>query len=202
MSAAQGSLAGIAPCLPMPSVCMDASTECHRIPDHWKRQDEPVVHCVQWYMDYYGMHMSATTFAAWNKLALCSVDRTRSPTIYVLAEDSPSVTGMANVVNVHKRGVTAQAPLMYNMCDVTGLDFVVHAVLVTQTLTAEALLDACVMIETCEPDSMAFVCSHATHRSVACAVLLAILVYPNARLALSTKRTKRAAIDRGMTTCA
>ena len=94
------------------------------------------------------------------------INQARPLTIYVLAEDSASpLLGNATAfVNVHARGLNAHAPRVYNRPEVTGIDFDVQAVLVSQPLTAEVLYDACGLIEIQELDKFAFICSHATHR--------------------------------------
>jgi hypothetical protein len=149
------------------------------------------------------MNMPWSARAAWDQFAasMFEVDRRRSVTIHVLAEDSLFRNDMSHVVNVHARGLTAISPSMYDMKDVTGVDFVVQAVLVTQALAAELVHEACCIIESENLNNFGFVCSHGTHRSLGCAMLLAILAYPNARVCLSTPRTMRAAIARGMIPC-
>ena len=105
---------------------------------------------------------------------------------------------MDDVINVHARGLNAQAPSICNMPDVTGVDFAVQAVLVSEAVTPNLLYEACRAIERGNFDTFTFVCSHATHRSCGCAVLLAILVNRFARIIFSTDRTRRAAMERGM----
>ena len=131
---------------------------------------------------------------------MASINRVRKLTIHVLAEDSasPLLHKKNAFINVHTRGLNAHAPRVYNIREVTGIDFDVQAVLVSQPLTAEVLNDACRAIELQDLDAFAFVCSHATHRSCGCAVLLSTLVYPYARIVFSTNRTKRAARQRCM----
>ena len=119
-------------------------------------------------------------------------------TLYVLAEDSPFNVEAESTINVHARGLDARCPSLYQMHKATGIDFAVQAVLLTKSLTAEIMYEACRAIETHNLSSFTFVCAHATHRSCGCAVLLAILAYQNAQIILSTKRTKDAAIEGGM----
>ena len=103
-----------------------------------------------------------------------------------------------NAINVNERGVNARALGVYDMAAVTGIDFVVQAFLATQIITAQVIVDAIDIIESDELDTFAFICSHATHRSVGCAILLASLVYQNASIVFSTERTRGAARQRGM----
>jgi hypothetical protein len=182
---------------------LPAVVKFYSIPEDWACTDGEIVGFVQWYMDYVQLHMSPETLEAWKKLETCfwapsMVDRRRALDIYVLAKKNSPLLRDANtpsVVDVHDRGLDARASTLYNMSDVTGIDFALQAVLVCQTCTPEILIDACREIETGNLFTFTLVCSHATHRSVACAVLLAILAYPNAQICFSTSRTQRAAVD-------
>ena len=120
--------------------------------------------------------------------------------LYALKQDSvpdgfqdPSMS-----VNVHRMGLDAQARSRYALRDVTGLDFEVQAVLLTKACTALSLLAACEAIEALDRYEFAFVCHGATHRSVACFVLLAAIIYSDATVVLTTARTQAAAIARGL----
>ena len=95
-------------------------------------------------------------------------------------------------INIHERGVSGHSP-SYQMHEVTGLNFVVQATLLSQTVLVQALLDACRMIGERDLSDFAFVCHGGTHRSVGGILLLAMLLYPNAKLVMHTKRTVRAA---------
>jgi hypothetical protein len=82
----------------------------------------------------------------------------------------------------------------YEMKDVTGLDRAVMCTLILQEDTANALTWAVRLIESDDDLSeLAFTCKGGTHRSVACACLLSMLAYPNARIRLTTRRTIEAA---------
>jgi hypothetical protein len=174
------------------------------IPARWARQESNAVDFVQWYMDFIGETMPASTLSEWQILAevIPHAVQDRRLTIHVLAEDSARLARMENVINVHARGLDAHAPSLYEMHQVTGIDFAVQAVLVRQALTPELIYEACRTVERGNCSSFAFVCAHATHRSCGCAVLLAILVYHDARIIFSTRRTVRAAVERGMTRAA
>ena len=99
-------------------------------------------------------------------------------------------------VNVHVMGLDAGNDSWYSLRDVTGLDFEVQAVLLTKACTALSLLTACETIEAHGRYEFAFVCGGATHRSVACCVLLAAIIYSDATVVLTTARTRTAAIAR------
>lgn len=174
-----------------------------RVPTQWICANGQILEYLDWYMKRLGCEsIPAVTRSAWAQLEskMAFIKHMRPLTIYVLAEDStsPLVNNPDAFVNVHARGLNAHAPELYNMIEVTGIDFDVQAVLVSQPLTAEILYNACRNIELQELDTFAFVCSHATHRSCGCAMLLSMLVYWNARIVFSTNRTRRAARLRGM----
>ena len=76
---------------------------------------------------------------------------------------------------------------------VTGIDFCVQAVVASQQITPILLLHAVSHIESTGDIRFAFACHHGTHRSVALAFLLGTLVYTNATIHLTTKRTQLAA---------
>ena len=78
---------------------------------------------------------------------------------------------------------------LYTPGRATGLNFFVQATVVAQRVAAEILLEAFGMIEDRDLFEFAFACHGATHRSVACAVLLTMMVYPDAQICLTTRRT-------------
>jgi len=144
-----------------------------------------------------GFRITVPVTAAWLMLQrLPSVRRRRQLRIHAFARDVAAQTHVASI-NVHVRGVDAHCAL-YEPWAVTGVDTVVQAKLVTQTATARALIDACHRIETEELSDFAFVCEHGTHRSVGCALLLAMLVYNGAEVVFSTRRTRLAALSAGL----
>ena len=174
------------------------------IPDHWACGDSILQH-----LDWYHIHTRASGMAiptetkeAWRLLEskLTFVNQARPLIIHVLAEDSssPLLSKVGACINVNTRGLNAHASSIYNMWEVTGIDFDVQAVLVSQPKTVEALYDAVRFIELQDLEAFAFVCSHATHRSCGCAILLATLVYKRAHIVFSTNRTRKAARERGM----
>jgi hypothetical protein len=171
------------------------------IPEQWACNSGLIVTYIEWYMQHTGLHMTYSNASAWDKLEkkIPWIDKKRNLVIYVLAEGSPFLKHQENVINVHSRGLDANEASLYKMSDVTGIDFAVQAKLASQSLTAEVILEACRAIEIGNLKSFAFVCSHATHRSCACAVLLANLAYHDARIVFSTHRTNRAASVAGLT---
>ena len=118
----------------------------------------------------------------------------RSIRLYAFAQDRTPVCFQDRNVDVTQSGLTAHSA-WYDMSTITGIDFMVQAVIVAQPACIEALHDAVRQIETHNHNEFAFVCHGATHRSVACCILLAQLVYPYAQVCLSTRRTQQAAAD-------
>ena len=149
----------------------------------------------------YGLQLKPGAQALWEQLtckSLSTVRTRRELLLYAYKQDTVP-DGFQNAsmsVNVDIKGLDARASSMYALGDVTGLDFEVQAVLLTQACTAQALLAACAAIEAHDRYEFAFVCRGATHRSVACCVLLAAIIYPDATVVLTTARTRTAAIAR------
>ena len=128
--------------------------------------------------------------------------RHRPLTIHVLSEEADEWLSQKYIgINLNRPGEYClnSRSKQYSMQDVTGINWVVQAVLLTQHSCSRALKDAVSWVEASsnwqsDPE-FAFVCSHATHRSVGCAVLLATFIYKHARIRFTTKRTNKAAMD-------
>ena len=97
-----------------------------------------------------------------------------------------------------KRNLDARAHGFYRLGHVTGFDFRVQAKLPTTGDTVCALLEAVETIEARGSLEFAFQCRSGTHRSVACCVLLAAIVYPEAQIWVTTDRTWWAAAEHGL----
>ena len=159
-----------------------------------------------WYIARFPIHVSLRVAMQWGALAAYALEdgqqqnlmRDRALNIYVLKEsdvgkDSPDSPSQ---INVNKRRLDGRSSL-YELHDVTGVDFIVQAVLIEQALTPSILLEACHNIQQNDLQAFTFVCHGATHRSVGMAFLLSMIVYPNSRIHLSTHRTRLAADARG-----
>ena len=83
--------------------------------------------------------------------------------------------------------------ILYEMSSVIGVEFRVQAVVASQRVTAEVLLEAFNPIEQYDYTEFAFVCQEANHCSVACCFLLAAIAYPGAIVCLSTPKALLAA---------
>ena len=142
-----------------------------RLPVAWKRNtDEPPLAYVLWFMHRYGMQLEPGAQACWERLSckLAPVCRRRELLLYAFRQDAvpDGFQDSSMSVDVHRMGFDARARSRYNLADVTGLDFEVMAVILTQARTACALLAVCEAIEAHDRYEFAFVCHCATHRSV------------------------------------
>ena len=94
-------------------------------------------------------------------------------------------------IDVHALRVDGKSHL-YRLKEVTGVDERVQAVVANQEITADCLRAAINQIEEENRQQFSFVCHGATHRSVACCMLIRALAYPNARVHMTTNRTQAA----------
>ena len=160
---------------------------------------------VCWYARRYDMAISRDTINAWysfdNELFQNDlfVRPTRKVLLLAISQDNVSHSQFAHrFIDVAAEGLDGKCNDKYNLSDVTGLDFRVQAKVVSQVLTVSILRGAIGEIETRDLDSFAFVCHGATHRSVACCVLLAAICYPRAVISMTTERTRSAAKSLGL----
>ena len=84
------------------------------------------------------------------------------------------------------------------MPDVTGIDYVVQAAVVSRYETADLLWHALLRLES-EPfdKHVGCYCAGGVHRSPAVATLVTMLAYPRGAIMFHKRRTHRAAVDRG-----
>ena len=122
----------------------------------------------------------------------------RNLTLEPHAQDRIPEHHLETHVDVAIRGVDARCSELYHLSKVTGVDSMVQAVVAAQIETVICLLLAVERIEENNLHEFSFVCKGATHRSVACCMLLAAIVYPEARVRLTTPQTQRAATDAGL----
>ncbi len=145
--------------------------------------------------------MEVASVSEWAFLELVSMEwKMRRPLrLYAFARESMSETMMARAIDVDERGVDGRSSL-YDLKDpsCTGISFDVQGVVATQLITAKVLNEAASQIEREGLEEFAFVCHGGTHRSVACCMLLAMIVYREADIHLSTRRTNHAAEVVGM----
>ena len=168
------------------------------LPRTWLRESATISYHVHWYMRRYNVSYDDDAEHLWHDFTCYiqsqSILANRSIRLYAFAQDRTPVCFQDRNVDVTQSGLTAHSA-WYDMSTITGIDFMVQAVIVKQPACIEALHDAVMQIETHNHNEFAFVCHGATHRSVACCILLAQLVYPYAQVCLSTRRTQQAAAE-------
>ena len=81
---------------------------------------------------------------------------------------------------------------------ITGCNLKVHAMYIGQAATIDIMAEAIQQIQIDQLATYTFACRHATHKSVACAILLAMIGYPKAEIHLKTPRTKKEALECGL----
>jgi hypothetical protein len=145
----------------------------------------------------HGLQMSDAAQQAWKRFEDRLTSNRPNPACRSLhlephAQDSIPPRFQASHVDVALAGVNGKSSL-YRLSDVTGVDERVQAVVACQDATATCLLEALERIEEKGMREFSFVCHGATHRSVACCLLLACIAYPQARVHMTTKRTRDAA---------
>ena len=167
-----------------PTVC-----DTFRIPAAWAcgDSDGDFMHHLYWFFHNYGLTPDWGVLRSWQeflpRIHRGDVMRHRPLTIHVLSEEADEWLSQKYIgINLNRPGeycLNARST-QYSMQDVTGINWVVQAILLTQPSCSRALKDAVSWGEASSNwqsyPEFAFVCSHATHRSVGCAVLLATFI--------------------------
>ena len=175
------------------------------LPVRWVREEEGVARYMSWYLWKFDVQYDQGAEGKWHDFAvdasyLTQWSGNRRPLrLYAFAENKLPSFFADQSINVAIRGVSALS-LHYTMAEVSGVHWEVQAAVAVQEMTPTVLLEAMHVIETGNLSHFAFVCQGGTHRSVACCILLAALVYSDAQIVLTTHRTRRDASDRGLCT--
>ena len=185
-----------------------------KLPVEWCRCERTIFEFIGCYITKYSDYLTLNdvVYEKWRAFATVmgnQIERhtlQREITLYAFAEEEWQrrvTAGLhVHVLNVHDRGVNGRAPFsFYAMREVTGLDFRLQGFLLTQPVTVDVLSEAVSCIVMNDLCSYAFVCSHGTHRSVGCCVLLTMLAFPRARIVLTTPRTQADARRLGLQEC-
>ena len=147
-------------------------------------------------MQKFNMPMSRSLVEEWHyhQSMMLLVNTNRRLRIHVRPQKD---RGPHPLIDVAARGLDGRSRF-YDSRAATGVQFIVHAVLLSQELCADIIIEAIQTIEWHDLTKFTFVCRHATHRSAGMALLLAILVYNNAEIFFYTERTQAEAIQFGM----
>jgi hypothetical protein len=184
------------------------------IPAWWKRKENlSVSGYVSWLLTAEGFDAPTGLLEPWLLLE-ATVDKYRVNTweplmIAAVAEDNQTLSDIADIqLHVHRAGLNALSN-RYIMQNVTGIDRQVLAVVLQQPLAASLLTELVLRIRILkdmrsasprpQPREIrvAFICSHATHRSVAMCMLSICLIFRHSFLVLSTRKTQAAARTEG-----
>jgi hypothetical protein len=152
---------------------------------------------IDWYFQRYKVLPQEGSHNLWAELDSShsqAPDRVdRDLIVHIAAEYMPCPREVANF-NLHQAGVKA----LNIRDDVTGVDFGVQALVLSQKATLHVLIKVRNAIESGNLREVCFTCTRGTQRSVACAMLLGILKYRNARIVFCTSRTQIDARAKGM----
>ena len=169
------------------------------LPWNRTRGARPVLTMVTWYsQEFPGGHLvlPPEAIVMWKQFAELVSAQTerdmleRNLRLYAFAADQ--VPADLKSVNVAEAGVDGRSCL-YQRSKVSGIDCCVQGRVAMQVPAISALCQAVVTIIENNLSEFAFVCTHGTHRSVACMMLLAILAFQRAQIVPTTKRTREAA---------
>ena len=175
----------------------------HRAPIRGGRR-APCCHASPGVLDYiqnltntHGLYLTRAAEHAWGRFEDRLADLRPDPELRLRLEphreDNIPDSFQELHIDVTERGVESRNNELYRLCDVTGVDEVLQAVVASQKVTAECLTDAMQQVEAYQLHEFSFVCHCATDVSLACCLLLAALAYPKACVHLTTSRTRTAA---------
>ena len=119
--------------------------------------------------------------------------------IEVLTDNDPIFKSMPfGCCNVAQKGLGCTSEEGCFADSETGCALELQAIYVGQAVTIDIMSKAILEIQTRELDTYTFACSNATHRSVGCAILLAMIGYPKAEICLKTQQTTREVLKCGL----
>ena len=183
-----------------PTLIEESCARGYCIPYQWACGDD-ILGFVQWFNKTFNMQYSNDLLNDWKSLdrVLPFIqDKWQRPlVIEVCTENDPEFKFMMRgCSNVAHRGLTWTIEEM--PCEITGCNPKVHAMYIGQAATIDIMSEAIHEIQCHQLATYTFACRHATHRSVACAILLAMIGYPKAEIHLKTPRTKKEALKCGL----
>ena len=183
-----------------PTLIEESCARGYCIPYKWACKGD-ILGFVQWFNKTFNMQYSNDLLNNWKSLdrVLPFIqDKWQRPlVIEVCTENDPQFKFMMRgCSNVAHRGLTWTIEEM--PCEITGCNPKVHAMYIGQAATIDIMAEAIQQIQIDQLATYTFACRHATHRSVACAILLAMIGYPKAEIHLKTPRTKKEALKCGL----
>ena len=157
---------------------------------------QPAMVAVESLASLHGYVLASDVRAAWQrtqlvieKMATCQAQLR----VHVCKlDDIPSYI-TEDCIDVHTTYCLQTPSTIYDPSNVTGVNPVVQAHLITQATTAKIIEEATIRVEMQRSVGIrriAFACTGGTHRSMACGCLLVSLVYPQATLIPCSKRTR------------
>ena len=161
-------------------------------PFKWGRSESTdLVSYVRWFCGYKALTLTGEADDEWDRSAhdiRRLAKRQRDVTFH--AGPLRSCPGDMIRVDVAKTFKTSGTPPGVNPRDVTGLDFRCLAFMLSQPEVARAVRAIVTVVEVGGETTreVAVLCEHGKHRSVAVAMIMIALVYPQARLALHNER--------------
>ena len=160
----------------------------------WSRDKETVLEYLSWFQ-YYGHFIGARAQKSWNvtedifKAATSYQGDSRRP-LQIHAYQKDVELDALQLIDVDTGiATTAIGARRGPMKQTTGCDLGIIGFLASQESVSYALRLAIWEVEGLELSEIGFTCQGATHRSVGCACLLALLFYPEAHLVFHTRNT-------------
>ena len=183
-----------------PTLIEESCARGYCIPYKWACKGD-ILGFVQWFNKTFNMQYSNDLLNNWKSLdrVLPFIqDKWQRPlVIEVFTEKDPEFKFMMRgCSNVAHRGLTWTIEEVPGK--ITGCNLKVHAMYIGQAATIDIMSEAIHEIQCHQLATYTFACRHATHRSVACAILLAMIGYPKAEIHLKTPRTKKEALKCGL----
>ena len=181
------------------------STRGWKLPKEWLWNSGTIIEYITWFAQSYDLPIKQQVKHAWHQFAIqvnnhvTPAMRSRELRLISWKRDHvDEIKSRFRFLDLGKFEALTTFNKQYDVRPLSGFDFCVLAVLVIQEVTVDVLLAAIDMVERNDLRDLALCCDGATHRSVGCMILLAAMVYPNAEIVLTTKRTQQDAINYGL----
>ena len=181
------------------------STRGWKLPKGWLWNSGTIIEYITWFAQSYDLPIKQQVKHAWHQFAIqvnnhvTPAMRSRELRLISWKRDHiDEIKTRFRILDLGKFEALTTFNTQYDVRPLSGVDFCVQAVLLMQEVTVDVLLAAIDMVERDNLRDLALCCDGATHRSVGCAILLAAIVYPNAEIILTTRRTQQDAHNYGL----